>query len=383
MLCPHIATNYDYYIINVVNSQYIVFCFLKMYQNYSLMELLGYKNHIINLYYFGKCGGKIIKIAIPRALLYYEYYPLWKSFFEALGAEVILSSKTTKDIMNDSIKYCVNDACLPVKLFHGHAKSLIGKADYLFIPRLKSIAKGEHICPKISGLPEMVKFSVPGLPPIIDTEVNLRKSKRSLKKSFFDAASYITQDKKNIQKAATLALSAHREYISALKSGKLPSELLENTHLTKPTASDLNIAVLGHSYNLYDSYSNINILNKLAAYKAAVYTPEGFEDALIDKYSRIKGKKMFWSLGKRQLGALFGYIERKMDGIIYIMAFGCGIDSFIADLCERYAKRNGIPFYLMILDEHSGEAGINTRIEAFTDMIRWKKRNENYNPAFR
>lgn len=29
-----------------------------------------------------------MRIGIPRALLYYEYYPMWKTFFQQLGAEV-------------------------------------------------------------------------------------------------------------------------------------------------------------------------------------------------------------------------------------------------------------------------------------------------------
>lgn len=325
----------------------------------------------------------IIKIAIPRALLYYEYYPLWNTFFETLGAEVILSEKTNKEILNASIKYCVNDACLPVKLFHGHASYLADKADFLFIPRLKSVAKGEFICPKISGLPEMVKFSVPNLPPIIDTEVNLRKSKSNLNKAFFEAGEFITDDRHLIKNAIDNAINTHRKYIAALRTGKLPSELLNNTKPQKLSRPDLKIALLGHSYNLYDEYSNINIMKKLWDANAEVLTPEAIEETLIDMYSIKPGKRMYWSLGKRQLGAMFHFLEQQVDGIIYVMAFGCGIDSFIADMCERYAKRNKIPFYLMILDEHSGEAGISTRIEAFVDMIKWRKRNENYCPSFR
>ncbi len=331
---------------------------------------------------FGK-RRYLIKIAIPRALLYYEFYPLWNTFFIELGAETILSPKTTKDILAESVKYAVNDACLPVKLFHGHASYLKDKADYIFIPRLKSVAKKEYICPKISGLPEMVRFSVPDLPKIIDTEVNLRKSKRNLNKAFFEAGSFVTEDKHLIKRAARKALDSHKTYVAALRKGRLPAELLENTKPPKVENADLSVALLGHSYNLYDEYSNINIMKKLAEHNAEVLTPEAIEETLIDLYSLKIGKRMFWTLGKRQLGALFQFLENKVDGIIYVMAFGCGIDSFIADLAERYAKRNKIPFYLMILDEHSGEAGVNTRIEAFVDMIRWKKKDEAYCSAFR
>jgi predicted nucleotide-binding protein (sugar kinase/HSP70/actin superfamily) len=37
-----------------------------------------------------------LKIGIPQALLYYEYFPLWKGFLEGLDAEVIITGPTTK-----------------------------------------------------------------------------------------------------------------------------------------------------------------------------------------------------------------------------------------------------------------------------------------------
>ena len=72
-------------------------------------------------------------MGIPRALLYYEYYPLWKTF-EELGAEVVLSAKTNKKIIESGLTYCVNEACLPVKIFHGAVSDLIGKVDCVFCP---------------------------------------------------------------------------------------------------------------------------------------------------------------------------------------------------------------------------------------------------------
>lgn len=75
------------------------------------------------------------------------------------------------------------------------------------------------------------------------------------------------------------------------------------------------------------------------------------------------------------MGAAF-YLARQnqIDGMIYITSFGCGIDSFVADMCERDLRRNSkIPFFLMMIDEHSGESGLETRLKAFIDMLKRKK----------
>ncbi|MBA7630364.1 hypothetical protein ES703_37886 [subsurface metagenome] len=80
-----------------------------------------------------------IRVGIPRALLYYRFYPLWKTFFTELGAEVIVSEPTTQEIFRKGLKKFIGDTCLPMKLVFGHVITLADKVDYLFIPRLVSI----------------------------------------------------------------------------------------------------------------------------------------------------------------------------------------------------------------------------------------------------
>ncbi len=60
------------------------------------------------------------KIGIPKALLYYKYYPFWKLFLEEMGYEVVTSGQTTQKMLQDGTSCTVDEACLPVKLFCGH-----------------------------------------------------------------------------------------------------------------------------------------------------------------------------------------------------------------------------------------------------------------------
>lgn len=71
-----------------------------------------------------------MKIGIPRALAYYAYYPFLNTFFEKLGLEVIVSDETTKEIMDMGIQDTITDACVPIKLFHGHVRNLMERVDY-------------------------------------------------------------------------------------------------------------------------------------------------------------------------------------------------------------------------------------------------------------
>ena len=321
------------------------------------------------------------KVGIPRGLFYYKYFPLWKTFLEELGAEITVSDATNKRILDAGVRACVDEACLPVKLFHGHVLNLVGRVDCLFIPRFTSISKNEYICPQFGGLPDTVRHTLKQLPPVIDTEVNLRKSSKNSWKAALETGRWFTSDKLLIKEAFQKAITEYGNYRNTVRSGEIPFAASnkyparENTAVGKP----LKIAVIGHSYNLYDTHINMNMLQKLQNNGIKVITPEMVSEDMINLYTNLLHKPMFWNFGRKALGSVFHLADSgEIDGIIYVMSFGCGIDSFVSDLMERRLRRQtDLPFTLLTLDEHSGEAGLNTRLEAFIDMIRWRKTDDN------
>jgi len=59
------------------------------------------------------------------------------------------------------------------------------------------------------------------------------------------------------------------------------------------------------------------------------------------------------------------------------MAFGCGPDSLMMDMVQRQATRlRTTPFMSLTVEEHTAEAGIVTRLEAFLDMMYRRKRRQ-------
>jgi predicted nucleotide-binding protein (sugar kinase/HSP70/actin superfamily) len=107
------------------------------------------------------------------------------------------------------------------------------------------------------------------------------------------------------------------------------------------------------------------------------------DEAEINVQAGKLDKPMFWNYGRMAYGAALHLAEAGMvEGFICVTSFGCGIDSFVNDIIERnIRKKYNIPFITMTIDEHSGEAGFNTRLEAFVDMLQWRNRYENYIPS--
>lgn len=326
------------------------------------------------------------KIGIPRSLFYYRYYPMWKTFLEELGAEIIVSDPSCKRILDDGVKSCVDEACLPVKLFHGHVLNLKDKVDYLFIPRITSVSEREYICPKFGGLPDMVRHTIKDLPEIIDTEINLWKSRKNGMKAALELGAKFNCTKSQTKQAYIKALNIQQQFREHMRNNLFPDfpGMFRKKKVQEKTISGcepeykLNIAVIGHTYNLYDDYVNMDIMFKLMNRGVNVITVDMVEEDVINRNAATLNKPAFWDFGRKALGGAMSILDRDdVDGIMYLMSFGCGVDSFMADLIERRIRRSkDIPFIILILDEHSGEAGLDTRLEAFVDMIRWRYSNE-------
>ncbi len=320
----------------------------------------------------------MVKVGIPRGLFYYYYFPLWRDFFQYLGAEVIISQRTNKKILNHGVSLAVDEACLPVKLFYGHVVDLAGKVDLLFLPRLVSTAEKEYICPKFMGLPDMIKAAHIDLPALIEVDFDLSRGKKAAKKAALTMGNYLTGNVLKIRKAWHLAEFSQRQFELVQHKGMVAPEALElwNAENDYPRpennmASRPKIGLLGHGYNIYDRYISMDIIQRLRKLGTQVVTAENVPAAVIETEARRLPKRLFWTLGKKQVGAAFHFLKRPdIKGIIHVASFGCGPDSLVGELIERYIRRaKNVPFLFLTIDEQTGEAGIITRLEAFWDMI--------------
>lgn len=303
-------------------------------------------------------------IGIPKGLLYYKYHIFIESYLQELGAEIIVSPDTNKSILDEGVKQCVDEACLPIKIFHGHVSWLKDKCDVIIVPRIMQLRKREYICPKFCGLPEMIKNSIPGLPEITEEPI-YATSKEELFKWAKDIGQLLTKDKTRIRKAFDTALDKQM-------SNKIG---IDNEGYS------IKVALLGHPYSIYDEFSNMNIVKKLNSNGIGIITEEYVEEKLVESQVLKLFKKPFWTFARNSYGSAAALFENgEIDGIVYVSSFACGIDSVVLELIKE--KIGDFPLLVLKLDEHSGEAGLETRVEAFADMLGRRLRNENKHSQF-
>ncbi|MDK2822569.1 MAG: hypothetical protein PWQ67_1365 [Clostridia bacterium] len=312
----------------------------------------------------------MLRIGIPRALNYYKYFSLWKTFFENLGAKVIFSPPTNRAILDQGAKYVVDEACLPVKVYFGHINYLKDKVDYIFAPRLVSVEKKEFSCPKFMGIPDMLVTNIDNLPEVIGPTIDLTKRDNNLWKIIWEVGNIFSKNPGKIAMSWFKGVSDFKKFNQVWLNKSIPREF-KITHLDKDPGR-LNIAVIGHEYILYDGYLSMNLLEKLAKLNVSVFTSEMIHPKMVNKEVSILPKRIFWNFAKNLLGSAFYFSKQaEISGFINISSFGCGPDAMTSSMIYHHLKtKNNKPILNLTIDEHTGEAGINTRIEAFYDLLK-------------
>ena len=304
------------------------------------------------------------KIGIPKALLYYRYETLWKTFFERLDCEIVESGDTTKEILTRGTSFAIDEACLSYKIYLGHLESLIGKCDYILIPRIATFAEREIVCTRFEALYDVVCniFRDRDIK-ILDYNVDVYEG-HTEKDAFINMGKILGKSKKETLDAYLYAKGAMD--IEHKKKVKEQEKLLKSS-------KDIKILLVAHPYNTYDAYIGSPVVDYLKSLGCTII----YADLVDREKAREKGHKfsntLQWTFNKELVGAIEMYKD-KVDGIVLMSSFPCGPDSLVNEMLVRRIKK---PMVTLILDVQDGTAGRETRLESFVDIIKLKKEEEN------
>ena len=290
-----------------------------------------------------------MKIGIPRSLFYYYFNDLWINFFEYLNIDVVVSPKTNKQIMDLGIKYSTDEMCLSIKNYIGHVAYLKDKCDYILIPRIDNYGLDNQTCTNFLALFDIVNnlFDIK----ILNYNINLRNKETELK-GFLELGKTLNIDSKKIKDAYMYA---------RVKSSKIKKNKILN-NLKNLKSSKKKVLLLGHPYNMYDELIGMPIINMLRNLNVEIIYSDLFYSNNEDK-TYTKG--LYWKYSKDNISSINKCID-KVDGIIFLSSFPCGLDSLVNELVMRKLNKK---YLNLIIDDNSISGGIETRIESFIDII--------------
>lgn len=302
---------------------------------------------------------KGITVGIPRAMLYYRYKALWKTFFDELGIEVKVSGPTDRQIMERGSALTIDEACLSAKIFMGHVSALVGQCDYILVPRISNFGKRRNMCTRFEALYDMTCniFHSSGQK-FIAYNVDVLK-KKDEENAFVELGASLGCASKAAKKAYKRAKKAESDYLKMMQKKQ---ELLLKTKETK-------ILLAGHSYVLEDAYIGRTVTDFLEKLGVTVIRADLMDRGEALKQSDRLSPTLKWEMNRELVGSIAAARE-KVDGIILVSAFPCGPDSMANDMIMRKVK--GIPVLNLVLDGQNGTAGVETRLESFVDIIHFK-----------
>ncbi|MCD8108269.1 MAG: acyl-CoA dehydratase activase-related protein [Oscillospiraceae bacterium] len=301
-------------------------------------------------------------VGIPRALQYYRYGRLWLEFFKGLGLECVVSEPTTKDILTAGVNRSIDEACYSIKVYFGHVDSLIGKCDAVFVPRIAGFGIRDKFCTRFEALYDVVStvFADKGIRVI--TLSHDWHSENDIEEDYIELGMKLGKSKKEAKKA----------YSQAVKVAQQASqqEAKEQRRMTVSDDGGFKLLLAAHPYIAHDPYIGGQVESFLNGLGCKVLYVDRANTRAAVKRSQAIVSTLPWIESREILGTIDLY-KNKLDGIILMSAYPCCTDSMANEYILRTVKN--IPILQVTMDVQDGTAGLETRLESFVDIIKFRE----------
>ncbi len=303
---------------------------------------------------------KEIVVGVPLCFSVYTLWPLYSWFFHSLGVEAVLS----QNISHEGTARVESSYCFPAEIAHGAVQDIFDRnLDYIFLPHFKDMESYEkdapaNLCPITQGLPYYIQKAFPEIPedrfllPVISFMYGLEKAAES----FIEMGIKLGFTERESRSAFAIANEKQLEYFRrAQEMGK--TALTEARLSSRPV-----IALLGRPYNAFTTDANMGIPRK---FPPAVIRLFPLTFCLSKKKSIYPN--MYWYYGQQDMKAAMLLKNEDNIYVTYISNFSCAPDSFMLHYLKWIMGTK--PFLILEMDSHTADAGVDTRIEAFLDII--------------
>jgi predicted CoA-substrate-specific enzyme activase len=295
-------------------------------------------------------------IGIPRASTLMAHLPFWAVFFRELGLQPMLSSNTDQQTLALGLRNLAVGVCLPIKLTAGHIYTLLETgADLIFVPSVVilpgDVPSQSYSCPYAMAVPYMIgaknndRFVTPTVS-FVDEE--------SFVEGFDEWRGRLGASRTRIREAYQAARSVQDHFDKSLRN--------RAGSLLKAGGYRHVFAILGKPYNTFDAFMNLNLFERLRRMGVLAiplaYLPLDLPVSVSD---------LPWRFSADIHRAAVAIAEIPEIHPIIISNFGCGPDAFTFKQIEDALRSR--PYIILEFDEHRGEAGLITRLEAFIDRL--------------
>ncbi len=308
-------------------------------------------------------------VGINRSLFVHTYYPLYSAFFREIGFEPVMPEKATaKGIELGNAAFCY-----PVELAHGFFDDLISREkppDFLFLPHFKALPARDgqtfsQVCPLTQGEPFLMqsafreplerlqKGGTKMLTPLFDMTEGLE----TIRSSMVAMAAEMGVGKREAKGAFEIAAERQIQFFDEIRDlGRKALDELESD------PERIAVALISRPYGGFAREANLAIPGKFSS-RGVTVIPYDFLTIEGERSNR----NMYWGIGQRIMqGSRLAARHPQLFGL-YVTYFNCGPDSFLITYFRTVMGAK--PSLTLELDSHTADAGLDTRIEAFLDIV--------------
>ena len=312
----------------------------------------------------GNSPGNGKQIGIPKALTTHSLYPLYATFFAGLGMEVVLSEVDPRGELKSNAGFC-----FPAQIAHGAVLNLVQRGvELIFLPHVMRMPQREawkesYLCPITQASPYFLAKAYPQihlLSPLLDFSEG------------YAACSALVEIAVN--ELGKTRESAERQWSAAVRAqtdaeGKL--EQLGKAALELAIAGNKPAIVLaGHSYNAFTPEGSQSVSKKLSSMGVASIPADCLTPQAAGPTS--------WHFANQVMNAVNVVKEQPNLFLLCVSNFSCTIDAFTQSmLASEMASK---PYLVLEIDAHTADAGVQTRLEAFLDIVK-NYREANVSPS--
>ena len=336
-----------------------------------------------------------------------NYTVIFKTLFEELGIEVLPPEKTNPNAITEGAKLAPEMFCFPMKVNLGNYLSAIKKgANTIFMAtasggscRLRYYGVVQDKILKEAGhdvdfiifdqavkdiYSKIKEISSASLFRILKVFYHFYRKLRFIER-LERMALYLRP--REIEKGLTdKILSESILEIENLKSEKeflkVKKEILKKfSEIKFKKNKDLpKVGLIGEIYTVCDPIVNFEVEKKLGRERIEVHREMDlsyqikkkifFKDFFIQRKIKPYLGSTVGGHGRDAIYEMLKYIKEGFDGVVHLLPFGCMPEVTVRPILENIHQEFDIPFLSLSLDEEVAEAGVDTRLEAFVDVIK-------------
>ena len=295
-----------------------------------------------------------VRVGIPKALTTHSLHPLFSSFFTGLGFEVVLSDIDARGELKSNAGFC-----FPAQIAHGAVLDLVRNGiDLVFLPHVLHMPRVDPaqdccLCPISQASPYFLAKAfgeVRFLSPVLDFGNGYARCSSLVQM----AVEELGLPRELCAEAWTAAVNA--QVAVELKLGELGSHALaEAIEKGEPA-----VLLAGHSYTAFSAEASQSVGRKLASM--------GIATIPADCLAPVGQGPTSFHFANQILNAAAIVKQHANLFLLCVSNFSCTIDAFTQSVVA--SELDAKPYLILEIDAHTADAGVQTRLEAFLDIVR-------------